>query len=95
MTPNSGLNYAVESDAVPDEEQHVGRALDRSIVLHPGTYVVKVQCAVNNANSVCYLSNWNLNVMRLRRGQRPQSTITNTDGAGLAQFAAGLSVSVG
>lgn len=68
MTPNSGSDYAFQTNVVTGVYQYVGGALERSIVLHPGTYVIKVQYATNDATDTCYLDDWHLNVMTADNG---------------------------
>lgn len=68
MTPNSGFDYADNAAFVANIWTYVGAGLDRSIVLHPGTYVIKVQYATNDTMNSCTLDDWHLNVMTADNG---------------------------
>lgn len=68
MTPNSSLDYADNTNEVANQYNWVGAGLDRSMVLHPGTYVIKVQYASDSVGNTCELDDWHLNVMTADNG---------------------------
>jgi hypothetical protein len=59
LSPASGLDYAFDSVAT---DQHEGHAMERSLRLGAGTYVIKVQRAVTNAAIQFTLDDWHLAV---------------------------------
>jgi hypothetical protein len=59
LAPASGLDYAFDSVAT---DQHEGHAMERSLRLRAGTYVIKVQRAVTNAAIQFTLDDWHLAV---------------------------------
>jgi hypothetical protein len=59
LNPQSGIDYAFDSVAT---DQHEGHAMERSIRLGAGTYVIRVQRAVTN-NAISFrLDDWHLAV---------------------------------
>jgi hypothetical protein len=59
LNPQAGIDYAFDSVAT---DQHEGHAMERSIRLGAGTYVIRVQRAVTN-NAISFrLDDWHLAV---------------------------------
>lgn len=68
MTPNSGQDFAFANAVIPNTSNWVGATMDRSMVLHPGTYVIKVQYETTDTVDTCALDDWHLNVMTADNG---------------------------
>ncbi len=61
LGPNDGINFAFD-DAEATDYSWEAHAIDRSVVLGPGTYTVKVQYATTSSTTEFWLDDWQLTV---------------------------------
>jgi hypothetical protein len=70
MLPNPD-DSAFQTVTAGENPNTAGAAADRSLVLHPGTYTIKVQVQVLDDNTVLYLIGSHLNVQTADYGVSP------------------------
>jgi hypothetical protein len=68
MLPDSGTDFAFDAVGTADDAWE-GHAMDRSLVLGGGTYVVKAQWAVTDTASTFRLDDWSFTVTQYNAGR--------------------------
>lgn len=62
---------SVQSDLhtnVQTDDAWEAHAIDRSIMLKPGTHIIQVQCAVSDASLSLELNNWTITITQYNNG---------------------------
>jgi hypothetical protein len=68
MLPDSGFDFAFDAVGAADDAWE-GHAMDRTLVLGPGTYIIKAQWAVTDAASTFRLDDWSFSVTQYNSGK--------------------------
>jgi hypothetical protein len=67
LSPAAGLDFAYDSSAT-QQDFFEGHAANRSIVLGPGTYKIKIQGAVGVSGVTFRFDDWHLQVVQYNGG---------------------------